>query len=117
MSLAEASAALSQNRSCDDHPLDVARAFVDLADAHIPIDALDREIRDVTVAAMQLDRVGAHPLGHFGGEELRHRRFLQRRQSSIAQRGRMQRSEEHTSELQSRENLVCRLLLEKKKQR
>src|SRR5690606_41933084 len=27
----------------------------------------------------------------------------------------MGRSEEHTSELQSRENLVCRLLLEKKK--
>src|SRR5690606_40291826 len=27
------------------------------------------------------------------------------------------RSEEHTSELQSRENLVCRLLLEKKKKR
>src|SRR5215475_14149836 len=30
-------------------------------------------------------------------------------------RGGEQRSEEHTSELQSRENLVCRLLLEKKK--
>src|SRR5207302_9306864 len=29
---------------------------------------------------------------------------------------RQDRSEEHTSELQSRENLVCRLLLEKKKQ-
>src|SRR6266700_5019677 len=29
--------------------------------------------------------------------------------------GEAQRSEEHTSELQSRENLVCRLLLEKKK--
>src|SRR5690606_42148350 len=28
---------------------------------------------------------------------------------------RLVRSEEHTSELQSRENLVCRLLLEKKK--
>src|SRR5690606_41369951 len=28
---------------------------------------------------------------------------------------RQNRSEEHTSELQSRENLVCRLLLEKKK--
>src|SRR5690606_41704081 len=28
----------------------------------------------------------------------------------------LERSEEHTSELQSRENLVCRLLLEKKKQ-
>src|SRR5690606_41237182 len=30
-------------------------------------------------------------------------------------RGYVSRSEEHTSELQSRENLVCRLLLEKKK--
>src|SRR6266511_5995312 len=30
-------------------------------------------------------------------------------------RDRRERSEEHTSELQSRENLVCRLLLEKKK--
>src|SRR5690606_41223701 len=29
--------------------------------------------------------------------------------------GRVSRSEEHTSELQSRENLVCRLLLAKKK--
>src|SRR2546430_4208101 len=28
--------------------------------------------------------------------------------------GRLQRSEEHTSELQSQSNLVCRLLLEKK---
>src|SRR5215475_15953523 len=30
---------------------------------------------------------------------------------------RLGRSEEHTSELQSRENLVCRLLLEKKKKK
>src|SRR5688572_32991024 len=29
----------------------------------------------------------------------------------------MQRSEEHTSELQSQSNLVCRLLLEKKKKK
>src|SRR5256886_8117474 len=29
--------------------------------------------------------------------------------------GRIERSEEHTSELQSQSNLVCRLLLEKKK--
>src|SRR5690606_42058693 len=35
------------------------------------------------------------------------RRFVQELGSSM-------RSEEHTSELQSRENLVCRLLLEKK---
>src|SRR5690606_42078157 len=32
-----------------------------------------------------------------------------------AETGHQGRSEEHTSELQSRENLVCRLLLEKKK--
>src|SRR5690606_41585145 len=38
-------------------------------------------------------------------------------QQSRAVGGEGQRSEEHTSELQSRENLVCRLLLEKKKTR
>src|SRR2546430_11206922 len=38
----------------------------------------------------------------------RHRRWMQRAVRS-------RRSEEHTSELQSQSNLVCRLLLEKKK--
>src|SRR3712207_8350948 len=37
------------------------------------------------------------------------------RQGQAARRGR--RSEEHTSELQSRQYLVCRLLLEKKKKK
>src|SRR5690606_39636750 len=37
-------------------------------------------------------------------------RLSRRRRTSV-------RSEEHTSELQSRENLVCRLLLEKKKKK
>src|SRR5690349_22685447 len=44
--------------------------------------------------------------------------LLQRLQSSRErwhQRGYEDRSEEHTSELQSRRDLVCRLLLEKKK--
>src|SRR5215475_11368971 len=45
--------------------------------------------------------------------------ILGRRQDFAQNRGdrleNRQRSEEHTSELQSRENLVCRLLLEKKK--
>src|SRR5436309_11094622 len=35
--------------------------------------------------------------------------------SNLASSAEGRRSEEHTSELQSRENLVCRLLLEKKK--
>src|SRR2546430_9666527 len=42
------------------------------------------------------------------GRSCRRRRLRQRR-------SRTRRSEEHTSELQSQSNLVCRLLLEKKK--
>src|SRR5690606_40127860 len=37
--------------------------------------------------------------------------------STILKADNQTRSEEHTSELQSRENLVCRLLLEKKKKK
>src|SRR5690606_41233486 len=40
---------------------------------------------------------------------------IQKAQGSADGGSGMPRSEEHTSELQSRENLVCRLLLEKKK--
>src|SRR5690242_21059458 len=45
-----------------------------------------------------------------GGSRLRRQRRLAR----LRLDGRGQRSEEHTSELQSHVNLVCRLLLEKK---
>src|SRR5690606_22451196 len=45
------------------------------------------------------------------------RRALALGPTSVDQWLEMQRSEEHTSELQSRENLVCSLLLEKKKRR
>src|SRR2546430_7379251 len=45
------------------------------------------------------------------GPELHLRRYAPVRQ----RRGAVERSEEHTSELQSQSNLVCRLLLEKKK--
>src|SRR6478672_13757504 len=38
-----------------------------------------------------------------------------RTEARARSRGRPRRSEEHTSELQSRSDLVCRLLLEKKK--
>src|SRR5690554_7775328 len=47
-------------------------------------------------------------------EELNHSK-LHFGQQQIAQKMRHHRSEEHTSELQSRPHLVCRLLLEKKK--
>src|SRR3712207_7550964 len=42
-------------------------------------------------------------------------KVLGRRHPNITTCGRGARSEEHTSELQSRQYLVCRLLLEKKK--
>src|SRR5690606_40386379 len=45
-------------------------------------------------------------------EPARHHPRIEERQPGADQ---PHRSEEHTSELQSRENLVCRLLLEKKK--
>src|SRR5688572_32104936 len=43
------------------------------------------------------------------------RRGRERRRVQQRRRDRVARSEEHTSELQSQSNLVCRLLLEKKK--
>src|SRR5206468_11766752 len=43
-----------------------------------------------------------------------HQRLSSREHQSVI-RGKHERSEEHTSELQSRSDLVCRLLLEKKK--
>src|SRR5688572_31189692 len=46
----------------------------------------------------------------------RHARARSRR-GSAPNLGEIARSEEHTSELQSQSNLVCRLLLEKKKQK
>src|SRR5436309_10649535 len=41
--------------------------------------------------------------------------FILLKEGVIRNSNNLARSEEHTSELQSRENLVCRLLLEKKK--
>src|SRR5690606_41732192 len=57
----------------------------------------------------------AHPIAALevaAGADLGEARRLQQRAHC---RALVERSEEHTSELQSRENLVCRLLLEKKK--
>src|SRR5690606_40280268 len=61
------------------------------------------------------------PVGGGGGAAGR-RRISHRPQGLLGARDRgvrlaFPRSEEHTSELQSRENLVCRLLLEKKKKK
>src|SRR5258706_14367691 len=58
-------------------------------------------------------------LDHSNQQEARHadaeRRPARARREKAHRRRRSLRSEEHTSELQSLTNLVCRLLLEKKK--
>src|SRR2546427_6186950 len=55
------------------------------------------------------------PLGGVGQRPLR--RLLMEARVPRSDRATYPRSEEHTSELQSQSNLVCRLLLEKKKKK
>src|SRR2546429_2187414 len=52
-----------------------------------------------------------------GGSQTKRRRLLKQNDKSLLLEMVIVRSEEHTSELQSRLHLVCRLLLEKKKNR
>src|SRR3712207_7574774 len=59
--------------------------------------------------------VEGHPLPLFPRPEIPQLQQLQK--VPAARRDQEDRSEEHTSELQSRQYLVCRLLLEKKKNR
>src|SRR4051812_49991302 len=55
-----------------------------------------------------------YPLKHRGEESQAHMALIRSRQALVSASS---RSEEHTSELQSHVNLVCRLLLEKKNRR
>src|SRR5690606_42041955 len=56
-----------------------------------------------------------HRLGDVGRRLLARREGIEAIGQLVVVLEELLRSEEHTSELQSRENLVCRLLLEKKK--
>src|SRR5271165_7371389 len=70
---------------------------------HLVDEASGRRVLDVLLVDDRKPRLNsARKTGHAGGV-------------SSSEHDRHIRSEEHTSELQSRENLVCRLLLEKKK--
>src|SRR5258708_31451629 len=59
--------------------------------------------------------VGASPVERGKGDDEAHLRAPGRRQHQTRELEGALRSEEHTSELQSPDHLVCRLLLEKKK--
>ena len=65
--------------------LDVVGALVDAAPARIAIQPLDRKVAQVSVAAEHLDRLGADPLGGFGGHQLRHAGFHQTGPALVAQ--------------------------------
>src|SRR5690606_41984785 len=86
--------------------------------AALPILVLQSDRRDRHRLALHLNAflgldclvqaVGVAPAGHEPAGEVVH-------DDDLPVLYHVLRSEEHTSELQSRENLVCRLLLEKKK--
>src|SRR5574340_1468833 len=98
------------------------RGFVRLRD--IPLDLLDRinrgELETATLteqAAMDFAALLGSLEGWAGDRAalLREAAALRPGAHGIVARMRLARSEEHTSELQSPKELVCRLLLEKKK--
>ena len=65
--------------------LHVARAFVDLADAHVAVDALYGEVAHIAVAAQGLDGGATNFFGHFAGKEFGHGRLFQTGSPGIAQ--------------------------------
>src|SRR2546428_363105 len=56
------------------HPLDLGRSLADLQDLRVPEMAGHRELLDVAVAPVDLDRLPGTLHRHLGGEQLRHRR-------------------------------------------
>src|SRR2546430_6019467 len=83
-----------------------------------PYTTLFRSHGDVFTGRDESDRAGGYPSGT-GAEDssrLSYRRLGERTRAGL-RIGAGPRSEEHTSELQSQSNLVCRLLLEKKKKK
>src|SRR5690606_40475573 len=79
------------------------RKWVGKVLAHLPLNPLHPYV----VWGVASSDEDEHVFDCFAGDYFEHQ--------STARAAYLERSEEHTSELQSRENLVCRLLLEKKK--
>src|SRR2546427_5204130 len=79
-------------------------------------DELARRWAIALILALPLERIGEFPLESFARQAPLLCAHVVRALQSDADLERIaSRSEEHTSELQSQSNLVCRLLLEKKK--
>src|SRR3712207_8255625 len=79
----------------------------------LPISAGDGEAGEDEGGALRDERIDPVAPAEMG--EDRHRQIGPGREAERVEDHQPGRSEEHTSELQSRQYLVCRLLLEKKK--
>src|SRR3712207_9546370 len=79
-----------------------------------PYTTLFRSEESLVEPVLELAQPALLPRPQACGERQRGARLVTRQVDLLAERQRP-RSEEHTSELQSRQYLVCRLLLEKKK--
>src|SRR5207253_10418515 len=108
--------AFSSNTYPPDLPVSSIRSLSPLRATLFPYTTLFRSQRHRLQAALG-KRLGLlHPLGDALRRIQKKIRDAQRRQAGAAGPDACrERSEEHTSELQSRGHLVCRLLLEKKK--
>src|SRR5690606_40471302 len=94
-----------------------SRALAPRAPSRLPLhDALPLFVPDPLAHADDGSLADAAQVGEFGHVGV-HRLFrvLQDKRRHLLLGGKQLRSEEHTSELQSRGNIVCRLLLEKQK--
>src|SRR5690606_32764120 len=112
--------ALTARRAIRPAALPPARPLhaVDDADRSRPPSLDDRRCQRRCLFSDKRDlRPRRSPSGRQGSREAAFRAQRHRPGSRRACPGAALRSEEHTSELQSRENLVCRLLLEKKKKK
>src|SRR5699024_12604584 len=80
-----------------------------------PYTTLFRSRPHAAVGALAVDLDGAHGAGYLVDGAGQRCDLLRQAQAQLRRISGSDRSEEHTSELQSRFDLVCRLLLEKKK--
>src|SRR5690625_5929387 len=79
-----------------------------VAEGHLPRENLDRAQAEARRAEASVRSA------RFSVDVARHERDSARASVAVVGGDQVDRSEEHTSELQSRGHLVCRLLLEKK---
>src|SRR5204862_4538636 len=96
----------AQTITTDTDGLEASEVSIPTADGHIPVyRAMPKSGKSFPVVLVVQEIFGVH-------EHIKYicRRFAKQGHLAVAPR-----SEEHTSELQSRRELVCRLLLDKKK--